>query len=106
MRCVVPVVTQRQGLTELHEVAWALGHVATPGLALSPSSRRIVCVDTRHEVGDAHVIALPRGSVGEEPVQPAHGLRGLEVRESRHDNIHLLLRALHGNRDESAEVPG
>ena len=61
-------------------------------------------VDPGHQVRDAHVVALPRGGVRQEPVRPSHRLRGLQVGEARHDDVHLALRALHRDGDELPEV--
>merc|ERR1719329_220168 len=48
---------------------------------------------------------LPSGSVRQEPVAPAHGLRGLQVREPGHDHVDFALGAVARHGDELAQVP-
>jgi hypothetical protein len=50
--------------------------------------------EPRDQVAQPLVVALPRGAVAHQPVAPAHCLRGLQVRETRHEHARLGLRAV------------
>ena len=60
--------------------------------------------DAGQGVGEAGVVPGPGGGVGEEPVRPAHGLGGLQVRKPRHQHPHLRLRPRDRGLDQVGQV--
>ena len=59
-------------------------------------------IDALQQIGQTFAIALPGPRVAQQPVAPAHGLRGLDVGVAGHQDVDLGLGAVGGGAVRSA----